>query len=184
MRLLRNLAALLLGVLLLAAVAAAQNDEPPLGDVARQQSGKKATKSFDDDNFQRAAPAPDTKSADAKADTAPKADAKDADKADAAPSEDVKALEKELADLKQKREVTAVQITRLQSRIQSADDGDLRDSLATNEATYKQRLEEIDAQIPVLEKKLEAARAAQKSEPAEGEEESKPAEPKSEDKSK
>lgn len=182
MRLFRNVAGLLLGIALLAAVAVAQNEEPSLGDVARQQSGKKATKSFDDDNFQRTAPPPaaDTKGAESgKADAAAKADAKGGDKADAAPSDDVKALEKQLADLKRKREITNMQIARLQSSMENAQ-GDVRDSLAQNLAVYKETLDNLNAQVPGVEKQLEAARAAQKPDSGADEEDSKPGDSKPE----
>lgn len=169
MSLLRNVAGLALGLALLGAAAVAQNDDTPLGDVARQQSGQKATKTFDDDNFKPAAPPP-AAAADAKSPNAAKpadgasGDAKGGDKADAAPSDDVKALEKQLADLKQSRDITTEQIARLQSKLDGGTlDDDMRGSLAEAQATYKERLAGIIAQIPVLEKKLEAARAAQKS---------------------
>ena len=184
----RNVAGLILGVALLGAVAVAQNDDTPLGDVARQQSGKKAVVTVDDDNFQRTtpppAPAADTKSGDsAKADAGDKADAKGGDKTDAAPSQDdVKALEKQLADLKQNRDITSDQVGRLQSKLDGSDlTDDMRQSLAEAQATYKERLAGINAQIPALEKKLEAARAAQKSDSGDagsGDDSSKPADAK------
>ncbi len=191
MSLCQKVAGLLLGMALLSAVALAQNDDIPLGDVARQQSGQKATHSFDDDNFQRSAPPPaaEAKSGDA---AKPEAGVKEAgdkggDKAEAAPSQDdVKALEKQLADLKQSRDTNTTQIGRLQSKIDGTDlTDDMRQSLADAQGAYKERLDAINAQIPVLEKKLDAARAAQKSsEAGAGDDSSKPEEAKPEDSAK
>ncbi len=194
MSLLRNVAGLALGMALLGAVAVAQNDDIPLGDVARQQPDKKATKKFDEDNFKPAAPAPtpDAKSADSAkpaggaAEAKPAGDAAEAkagDKASAAPDDEVKALEKQLAELKEKRDFNSSRIVRLQTSIQNAE-GDAKDSLVNSQNAYKEVLEGINAQIPVVEKKLEAARAAQKSsssEAGEGEEAVQPAESKPEE---
>lgn len=168
MSLRRYVAGLILGVALLGAVAVAQNDATPLGDVARQRSGKKAAKTFDDDNFQRStpppAPASDPTSADsAKPDGSAQDDAKHDKKAGAAPGDDVKALENQLADLKQRSDITTEQIARLQSAIDRGGEEDTRVNLAQAQATYKERLASINAEIPVVEKKLEAARAARKS---------------------
>ncbi len=188
MTLWRNVAGLALGMTLLGALAVAQNDDAPLGDVARRQPEKKAAKTFDEENFKPAAPAPapsadakDSKSTDS-AKPAGATNAKPADKADAAPNE-VKALEKELAELKQKRDMSNSRIARLQTSIQNAE-GDAKDSLVQSQNAYKEELEGIKAQIPVVEKKLEAARAAQKSDSGdqgEGAETATPAEPKPEE---
>ncbi len=186
MSLLRNVAGLALGLVLLGAVAVAQNDDTPLGDVARQPSGQKATHTFDDDNFQRSAPppapAPEAKAGNSAKTDAGAKDAKAGDKPADAPKEDVKALEKQLADLKQGRDTNSEQIARLQSKIDGGTlDDDMRKSLADAQEAYKARLAGINDQIPVLEKKLEAARAAQKSdsgEAAAGDDSSQPAESK------
>lgn len=164
MSLSRHLVAFLLGLTMLGAVAVAQQDDPPLGDVARQQSGQKAVKTFDDDNFQRTVPPPPA--ADAKpADAAKSGGAKDASakKADAEPSAEVKALEKQLADLKKNRDFFASQITILQGRIDGSSlDSDIRESLMGAQAGYKEQLAEADAELAKVQKQLDAARAGQK----------------------
>ncbi len=187
MSLFRNLAGWALGLALLGAVAVAQSDDTPLGDVARQQPVKKATKTFDEENFKSSvparAPATDAKTSDSAKPAGDTGEAKTADKADAAPDDDVKALEKELAELKERRDITSNQIARLESSMQNAE-GDTRDSLAENQAIFKERLKGLNEQIPVLEKRLAAARAAQKSdsgEQGEGGETAKPAESKPEE---
>jgi len=177
---------MILGVTLLGVVAVAQNDIP-LGDVARQQSGKKATHVYTDDNFKRTAPPPSTedKTADtAQSDAGAKPAAKAEDKADAAPDDDLQALEKQLAELKQKRDITSQQVDRLKSSLETAGEGDIHDSLVENQAVYQTRLDELNAQIPVLEKQVEDARAAHQSEAADAaKEQSAPAEAKTDEKS-
>ncbi len=161
MSLLRNIAGLALGMALLGAVAVAQNDDIPLGDVAREQSGKKATHTFDDDNFQRTAPPP-------AADTAKSGDsakdAKAADKGDQADAgqEDVKALEKQLAELQQRQTVVNKSISGLEVNIKQTE-GDVQQSLIDAQGSYKQQLAKVNDDIAATQKKLDAARAAQKS---------------------
>lgn len=132
--------------------------EPSLGDVARQKPAQKATKSFDDDNFQRTQPAA------APADDAAKAkDDKPADKPAeaAAPPDEVKAMEEQLAQLKKKRDMDVVSVNGLKERIETLQVGsDARNSLVEVMGTYQKRLDSTNEQIAQLEKKLEGARAA------------------------
>lgn len=175
MSLLRNIAGLALGVTLLGAVAVAQNDDIPLGDVAREQSGKKATHTYDDDNFQRSVPPP-------AADTAKSGDsakdAKTADKGDQADAgqDDVKALEKQLAELQQRHTAVSKSISGLEVNIKQTE-GDVQQSLIDAQGAYKQQLAKINDDIAATQKKLDAARAAQKpdsGEQAAGDNSSKP----------
>lgn len=176
MRSLKHVAGLMLALALLGGMALAQNDDTPLGDVAREKPAAKAVHSFDDDNFQRTVPPPAPASADA-AKPAAKPDPKAEDKP--APADDVKALEKQLADLKKQREATAGQMTRMQAAANNAE-GDSRQDLTEAAATYRERLQGEDAQIAATEKKLEAARAAQGSgdAPAAADDSKKPADAK------
>lgn len=168
MRVLRNLAGVALGVALLATAAVAQDQDVPLGDVARQQSGKKAVATFDDDNFKRTAPAPapsnEAKAADAK--PAPK---KADGEAKAEPSAEVKALEKQVAELQRNRDFFASQIATLQARASDPSvNSDIRESLAGAQAGYREQLAEATTELAKAQKQLDAARAAQKPDAAGG----------------
>ena len=162
MTILRKTAGLVLGMAIGCGVAWAQydqpqSDQPSLGDVARQKADKKATKSFDDDNFERKAPPPAPADDTAKPKDDAKADAKPAD----APPDDVKALEQQLADAKKKRDGSQKAMAGVQGRIDSgALDDDTRGSLADSVKAYQARIEVLNGQIAELEKKLEAAKAA------------------------
>lgn len=152
---LRRTAGLVLATLMACGMCWAQSDEPSLADIARQQPRQKAAKVFDDDNFQRTVPPPAPPANDVK--PAAKADDKPAPASDPA---DVKALEKQLEDLKKLRDKTVTQVSGIQARLDSgALDGDLRSSLVDAQEAFKKRIAELEGQIGALEKKLAGAPA-------------------------
>lgn len=153
----RKTAGLALGIALACALgwAQADSDQPSLGDVARQQPRQKASKVFDDDNFQRSVPAP------APADDKAKAKADEKPAQATAPKNDIKALEDQVAENKKTQEMTGKQIAGIQARIDAGGlEGEALNGLVEAAGAYKKLQENLKEQGETLQKKLDAARAA------------------------
>ena len=179
----RNLTRLLLGIVMGCGLCWAQSDQaqPSLGDIARQAPQKKASKVFDDDNFQRSQPeaAPEAKPAE------PKADAEAKPAAPAPTNEQVQALEKQLASAKQQRDFAATQVQIAQAQIDDpAVDPVTRGKLSKAQGSNKAALAAAEKQVADLTKQLEAARTAATQKPSDdqaGDDASKSADSKSAD---
>ncbi len=137
------------------ALAQEQQDEPSLADMARQsrEQKAKAAKEFDEDNFQRSKPAPQAQAPAAKEENA-------AEKKDSTP-DDIKALEKQLADLKKGYELTDTRIKGIQKGLdESTMNAEARASMVSVQDGFKKKLADIQAQIVEVQAKLDAAKAA------------------------